>query len=229
MEIKHSYILIVCFDFNMNFKDKRIELVNKLKRERRIYTKEIEKAFLETPREMFVPDSLKNYAYIDTPLEIGNGQTISAPHIVAIMVEAFDLKKGLKVLEIGAGSGYHAAIVSKIVGEEGHVYTIERHESLTEFAKKNLKNADITNVTVETGDGSEGLSKYAPYDRIYVTCAAPDIPPSLIKQLKENGKLMIPVGKMICNLELIEKRGDKIVKKNLGGCAFVPLVGKYGF
>jgi protein-L-isoaspartate(D-aspartate) O-methyltransferase len=212
----------------MNFKDKRIELVNKLKRERRIYTREIEKAFLETPREVFVPESLKNCAYIDTPLEIGNGQTISAPHMVAIMVEAFDLKKGLKVLEIGAGSGYHAAIVSKIVGEEGRVYTVERHESLVEFAKKNLKNAGIANVTVETGDGSEGLSKYAPYDRIYVTCAAPNIPSPLLDQLKDNGALMIPVGKMVCNLELIEKKGDKIVKKNLGGCAFVPLVGKYG-
>lgn len=226
--IKHSYIPTICFDFDMDFKDKRIELVSKLKREGRIYTKEIEKAFLETPREMFVPDSLKNYAYIDTPLEIGDGQTISAPHMVAIMAEALDLKKGQKVLEIGAGSGYHAAILSKIVGKEGHIYTIERHKSLTEFAKRNLKNVGITNVTVENGDGSEGLLRYAPYDRIYVTCAAPDIPSPLIDQLKDDGKLMIPVGRTICNLELIEKEGNKIIKRDLGGCAFVPLVGKYG-
>ena len=213
----------------MNYKDKRVELINKLKREGRIYTKEVEKAFLETPRENFVPETLKHYAYVDTPLEIGNGQTISAPHMVAIMVEALDLKKGQKVLEIGAGSGYHAAIVSEIIENKGHVYTIERFSSLAEFAKKNLKNTKITNVTVETGDGSEGLLKYAPYDRIYVTCAAPEIPPPLIEQLKDKGKLMVPVGKMICNLELIEKEGDKIITRDLGGCAFVPLVGKHGF
>ena len=212
----------------MDFKDIRLDLVNKLKREGRIYTKEVEKAFLETPRELFVPDSLKNYAYVDTPLEIGDGQTISAPHMIAIMAEALDLKKGQKVLEIGAGSGYHAAIISKIIGKEGHVYTIERFSSLAEFAKKNLGKSNIKNVTVEIGDGSEGLQKYAPYDRIYVTCAAPDVPQPLIEQLKDNGKLMVPVGKMICNLELIEKKGDNLIKKNLGGCAFVPLVGKHG-
>jgi protein-L-isoaspartate(D-aspartate) O-methyltransferase len=207
----------------------RAELVQKLKWEGRIKTEEVEKAFLETPREMFVPESLKKYAYVDTPLEIGSGQTISAPHMVAIMVEALDIKEGQKILEIGAGSGYHAAIVSKLVGKEGHIYTIERFSSLAENAKKNLKKAGITNVTTEIGDGSKGLLKYAPYERIYVTCAAPDIPPPLIKQLKDQGKLMVPVGKMICNLELIEKKGDKIIKKNLGGCAFVPLVGKHGF
>jgi len=213
----------------MSYEFLRKELVKRLILERRIQTKEVEKAFLDTPREKFVPDNIKKYAYLDTPLEIGNGQTISAPHMVAIMVEAFDIKKGQKILEIGAGSGYHAAIVSKLVGKEGHVYTIERFETLVENAKKNLEDAGITNVTTETGDGSKGLPKYAPYDRIYVTCAAPGIPPPLIEQLKDGGKLMIPVGKMICNLELIEKKDDKIITKDLGGCAFVPLVGKYGF
>ena len=213
----------------MTYNSIRAELVKKLKWEGRIKTEEVEKAFLETPREMFVPESLKKYAYVDTPLEIGSGQTISAPHMVAIMVEALDIKEGQKILEIGAGSGYHAAIVSKLVGKEGHVYTIERFSSLAENAKKNLKKAGITNVTTEIGDGSKGLLKYAPYERIYVTCAAPDIPPPLIKQLKDQGKLMVPVGKMICNLELIIKKGDKIISKDLGGCAFVPLVGKYGF
>jgi len=213
----------------MRYEDKRGELVNKLRREGRINTIAVEKAFLETPREIFVPESQKKYAYVDTPLEIGNGQTISAPHMVAIMVEGLDIKKEQKILEIGAGSGYHAAIVSKLVGNKGHVYTVERFQTLAENAKKNLKNASITNVTVETGDGSQGLPKYAPYDRIYVTCAAPNIPTPLVKQLKNLGKLMVPVGKMICKLELIEKKGKKLIKKNLGGCAFVPLIGKYGF
>jgi len=213
----------------MTYEEKRINLVKQLILERRIKSKEVEKAFLEVKREEFVPENIKNYAYIDSPLEIGNGQTISAPHMVAIMVEGLDIKKGQKILEIGAGSGYHAAIVSRLVGNKGHVYSIERFTSLGENAKKNLEKTKIENVTIEIGDGSEGLQKYAPYDRIYVTCAAPDIPQPLIDQLKDGGKLMIPVGRMFCQLELIEKVKDKIHSKNLGGCAFVPLVGKYGF
>jgi len=213
----------------MVYEEMRIRLVEILKLEGRIKTKEVEKAFLEIPRENFVPDELKRYAYADNPLQIGYGQTISAPHMVAIMVEELDIKKGQKILEIGAGSGYHAAIVSKLVGEKGHVYTIERFPSLAETAKKNLEKTGIKNVTVETGDGSEGLQKYAPYDRIYVTCAAPDVPKPLIEQLKEGGKLMIPVGRTICNLELIEKKQGKLKYKDLGGCAFVPLVGKHGY
>ena len=222
-----KYFINILF-FIMDYNLRRTDLVKSLKYEGRIKTEKIERAFLDTPRELFVPDHIKKYAYLDTPLEIGQGQTISAPHMVAIMVEALDLKKGQKVLEIGAGSGYHAAIVANIVGKNGHVYTVERFSVLAESAKKNLENAKIKNVTIEVGDGSEGFSKYSPYDRIYVTCAAPDIPQPLIDQLKDTGKLLIPVGQMICNLELIEKIGDKIKTKNLGGCAFVPLVGKYG-
>ena len=213
----------------MMFKDERERLVKTLKIEGRIKTETVERAFLEVPREEFVPDSIKNHAYIDTPLEIGNGQTISAPHMVAIMCEALDVKKGQTILEIGAGSGYHAAIISKMVGEKGHVYTTERFSSLAEKAQKNLESVDISNVTVEIGDGSEGLPKYAPYDRIYVTCAAPKIPHPLLEQLKDPGKLLIPVGRIICRLELIEKKGDKIISEDLGGCAFVPLVGKHGY
>jgi protein-L-isoaspartate(D-aspartate) O-methyltransferase len=194
-----------------------------------IKTKSVEKAFLETPRELFVPEKLKGYAYVDTPLEIGNGQTISAPHMVAIMCEALDLKKGQKILEIGAGSGYHAAVVSKLIGDKGHVYTIERFPSLADNAKKNLEKVGIKNVTVEIGDGSEGLPKYAPYDSIYVTCAAPCIPQPLVEQLKDPGKLLIPVGQFISKLELLEKKNKKIIEKDLGGCAFVPLVGKHGY
>jgi len=213
----------------MVYEDMRIKLVEMLKLEGRIKTKKVEKAFLEIPRENFVPDEIKKYAYADTPLQIGNGQTISAPHMVAIMVEELDIKMGQKILEIGAGSGYHAAIVSKLVGKKGHIYTIERFSSLADVSKKNLEKTGITNVTVVTGDGSEGLPKYAPYDRIYVTCAAPDVPKPLIEQLKDGGKLMIPVGRTICSLELIEKKEGKLNYYDLGGCAFVPLVGKYGY
>jgi len=211
------------------FEDQRERLVEKLKIEGHIKSKAVEKAFLETPRELFVPEKLKGYAYVDTPLEIGNGQTISAPHMVAIMCEALDLKKGQKILEIGAGSGYHAAIVSKLIGDKGHVYTIERFSSLADNAKKNLEKAGIKNVTVEVGDGSEGLQKYAPYDSIYVTCASPCIPQPLVEQLKDPGKLLIPVGQFISKLELLEKKNKKIIETDLGGCAFVPLVGKHGY
>jgi len=211
------------------FEDQRERLVETLKIEGYIRTEAVEKAFLEIPRELFIPESLKGHAYVDTPLEIGNGQTISAPHMVAIMCEALDVKKGQKILEIGAGSGYHAAIISKLIGDKGCVYTIERFSSLAENAKKNLEKVGIKNVTVEIGDGSEGLPKYAPYDSIYVTCAAPCVPQPLLDQLKDPGKLLIPVGQFISKLELIEKKNKKIITKDLGGCAFVPLVGKHGY
>jgi len=233
MSQTHMSTMIIYVDrivfFENMFEDQRERLVEKLKIEGHIKTKAVEKAFLETPRELFVPEKLKGYAYVDTPLEIGNGQTISAPHMVAIMCEALDIKKGQKILEIGAGSGYHAAIVSKLIGDKGHVYTIERFPSLADNAKKNLEKVGIKNVTVEVGDGSEGLPKYAPYDIIYVTCAAPCIPQPLLEQLKDPGKLLIPVGQFISKLELLEKKNKKIIEKDLGGCAFVPLVGKHGY
>ena len=175
----------------------RKKLVQMLKKEGRIIQKNVEKAFLEIPRDAFIPEHLKKHAYVDTPLQIGQRQTISAPHMVAIMVEALDIKIGQKILEIGTGSGYHAAIVSKLIGEKGHIYTIERHKQLVETSKQNLNRIGIKNITVTHGDGSEGLSKHAPFDIIYVTCAAPILPHPLIDQLKEKGKLLIPIGKTI--------------------------------
>lgn len=207
----------------------RERLVNALKRQRRIITDKVEKAFLEIPRELFIPDSLKKHSYFDSPLEIGHGQTISAPHMVAIMCEALDIQEGEKILEIGAGSGYHAAIVSKLVGDNGHIYSIERISFLVKQAKRNIQSARIENVTVVKGDGSEGYVDCAPYNSIYVTCAAPELPQPLIDQLKDPGKLLIPVGKMICDLILVEKKEKNIIKHNLGGCAFVPLIGKHGY
>ncbi len=213
----------------MDFQRYRKQMVEHLKREGRIHSKKVEEAFLNIPREYFIPESLKTEAYIDTPLNIGYGQTISAPHMVAIMVEALDLKPGHHVLEIGSGSGYHAAITAYLVNPNGHVFTIERLPELANFARRNLEKAGITNVTVEVGDGSQGLEKYAPYDRIYVTCAAPDIPTPLIEQLRDPGKLLIPVGRIYSDLQLIEKKNNRIYKKNLGGCAFVPMIGKHGY
>lgn len=210
------------------FELERKQLIDNLIIEGYIKNNNVKKAFLKVPREEFINDSLKMRAYVDTPLEIGQGQTISAPHMVAIMCEALDINKDQKILEIGSGSGYHAAIVAHIVGKNGYVYSIERFEKLAKRAQENLKRRNITNVTVEVGDGSEGFEECKPYDRIYVTCASPVVPPPLIDQLKDSGKLLIPIGKMFCELTLIEKKGKNLISKDLGGCIFVPLIGKYG-
>jgi len=210
------------------FEQERERLVLNLWNEGYLKTEKVKQAFLTIPREEFVPDFLKKYSYVDTPLEIGNGQTISAPHMVAMMCETLDINKGQKILEVGAGSGYHAAIVAQLVGETGRVYTIERFESLATKAIQNLNKINCTNVIVEVGDGSVGLPAHQPYDRIYVTCAAPSIPQPLIDQLQDPGKLLIPIGSMYCELTLLEKEKGKQAVHHLGGCVFVPLVGKYG-
>ncbi len=210
------------------YEQERERLVHTLRRQGYIKTERVEQAFLMVPREAFLPDSLKNYAYVDSPLDIGLGQTISAPHMVAIMCESLDIKDDQKILEIGTGSGYHAAIVAQLVGEAGFVYTIERFKSLAEKAKKNLKQIGNSNVIVEVGDGSCGLPLYQPYDCIYITCAAPYIPQPLIDQLQDFGKLLAPIGDMYCELTLLEKVKGKLVTHLLGGCVFVPLVGKFG-
>lgn len=212
------------------FDKKREVLVKLLEHEGRILSNEVSDAFLHVPRELFVTEQQKPYAYADTPLSIGHSQTISAPHMVAIMVEALDICKGQKILEIGSGSGYHAAIVSYLVGDTGHVYSVERISSLATFAEENLKKANISNVTVVCSDGSLGLEQYAPYDRIYVTCAAPLIPQPLIDQVKVGGYVLVPVGDRLCILQRIKKlEQGEIESESLGGCAFVPLIGKYGF
>lgn len=184
-------------------------------------------AMRRVPRHLFVPESEWKYAYADYPLPIGWGQTISAPHMVAIMCDLLDIRDGMKTLEIGAGSGYHAAVMAMLAGS-GHVYAVEVIEGLAEFARRNLKKAGITNVTVVSGDGSLGLPEYAPYDRINVACAAPDILDTLTDQLKSGGKLVIPVGRYFQELYLVTKV-DGLKKEAKGGVVFVPLVGKKGF
>jgi len=203
------------------------KLIKKLIRYGYLSSPEVIEAMRKVPRELFIPEREQKYAYADTPLEIGYGQTISAPHMVAIMAEALDIEEDSKILEIGTGTGYHAAIVAKIA-KKGHVYTIERVKELAEKARENMEKLDIKNVTVIEGDGSAGLAEYAPYDRIYATCAAPSISPLLVKQLAENGKMLVPVGRTFCRLVLVEKN-DEIKEKDLGGCAFVPMIGKEGY
>ncbi|MEW5760035.1 MAG: protein-L-isoaspartate O-methyltransferase [Candidatus Thermoplasmatota archaeon] len=213
----------------MDYASRRKALVRSLVERGYISKENVIKAMEKVERHIFVPEHLREYAYYDQPLEIGHGQTISAPHMVGIMVEKLELEEGNKVLEIGGGSGYHAAVVAEIIGN-GHVYTVERIEELGRRAKENLKNAGLENkVSVFVGDGSLGLQEHAPYDRIFVSCASPSIPPPLIEQLRDPGKLLIPVGRDYQELILFEKSFGKIIKKNYGGCVFVPLIGKYGF
>ncbi len=181
------------------------------------------------PRHRFVPEDMQRYAYDDIPLPIGDGQTISAPSMVAIMCDLLDIRGGMKVLEVGTGWGYHAAIMSVLTGTAGKVYTVERNSCLADRASQILGELGYDNVEVFTADGSEGLPQHAPYDRISVACAAPDIPQPLLDQLGNNGKMVVPVGKYFQDLYLVEKADGKVSSYNKMGVAFVPLVGKYGF
>jgi protein-L-isoaspartate(D-aspartate) O-methyltransferase len=212
----------------VKFEEMRKRLIKGL--EFYISDEKVRKAMLRVPRHNFVPDNEQKEAYIDMPLEIGYGQTISAPHMVAIMCELLELSEGHKVLEIGSGSGYNAAIIAELVGKSGHVYTVERIEPLVHFARKNLRETSYNNVTVILEDGSMGYSGFAPYDRIIVTCAAPRIPEPLLEQLKPGGIMVIPVGNYSQELIKITKDCEgNIHKERKGGVIFVPLIGKYGF
>lgn len=216
-----------------NLTEVRKNLVLKLVREGRIRSAPVIEAMEAVPRECFVLPGEVKHAYVDTPLSIGSGQTISAPHMVGIMVEELDLEPGHRVLEVGGGSGYHAAVVAEIVGKlpKGRVYSIEIKPELVDFANENLRNAGYSDIAkVINGDGSLGYPKHAPYHRIFVTCASPEIPPPLTDQLAENGKLLIPVGSTYYSeLTRVTKVGNKLRTTHLGGCAFVPMVGEYGY
>lgn len=213
------------------FEGERNYLVDSLVRRGYIVNPDVERAMRRVPREEFLPENLRDDAYVDTPLPIGDGQTISAPHMVAIMAERLDLGQGMKVLEIGAGSGYHAAVCAEIVSPDGHIYTIERISSLASFAEGNLKRTGYADlVTVIFGDGTKGLPEHAPFDRIFVAAGAPDIPKPLTDQLADGGKLLVPVGgRFYQDLIKVERKGNKLTKENLGGCVFVPLIGEYGY
>jgi protein-L-isoaspartate(D-aspartate) O-methyltransferase len=208
----------------------RNSLVDDLKMRGYVTSKAVEDAMRRVPREEFLPAELREEAYVDSPLPIGEGQTISAPHMVAIMAENLDLKPGQKILEVGTGSGYHAAVCAEVIAPDGHIYSIERITSLASFAEDNLKRTGYAKlVTVILGDGSKGLPDHAPYDRIFVAAGAPDVPSPLTAQLAHGGKLLVPVGtRWYQDLIMVTRKGAKLEKENLGGCVFVPLVGEYG-
>jgi protein-L-isoaspartate(D-aspartate) O-methyltransferase len=205
--------------------DGKESLITHLKREGYLKSAKVEQAFRLIPRENFLPQDLKGSAYSDHPLPIGSGQTISAPHMVAIMTELLQPAKTDKVLEIGAGSGYQAAILSPLVKK---IYTVEFHPELASQAKANLSLTRITNVQVIPGDGSKGLPAHAPYDKIIATCAIPMRTFTLLgKQLKEGGLLVAPVddAQGIQILTTGKKARNKLETKEYFPCVFVPLIG----
>ncbi len=203
------------------------KLLNYWRSDKIITDNKILRAFKSVDRRKFVPSYLRLYAYDDKPLPIGEGQTISQPTTVAIMVQALEPKPGDKILEVGAGSGYVAAILSKCVGKMGKVITIEYLKSIYKMAKNNLKK--YSNVEVVLGDGSKGYEKEAPYDRIIVSAASPTIPKPLLSQLRDGGTMVIPVGEFIQEMYKITKKDGKIKKEGLGEFRFVELKGEFGF
>lgn len=180
-------------------------------------------AMREVPRHLFVSESLKDQAYSDGPLPIGEGQTISQPYIVALMTELLGFKGGEKVLEIGTGSGYQAAILAEIAKE---VYSIEIICSLAEMSEKRLKEMGYQNITVRCADGYQGWKEHAPFDGVIVTAAPDHIPQPLVDQLKVGGRLVIPVGDVFQELMVITKTETGIKKMNVIPVRFVPMTGE---
>ena len=179
------------------------------------------------PRHEFVPDELKSYAYRNTPLPIGHGQTISQPYIVAIMTDLLTVKPDSKVLEIGTGSGYQAAIMAELVSQ---VFSIEIIKPLGEQATNRLRRLGYDKIKTKIGDGYYGWEEHAPFDAIIVTAAASHVPPSLIKQLKIGGRMIIPVGSQFMAQELLlidKEEGGKIITRQILPVRFVPLTGRH--
>jgi protein-L-isoaspartate(D-aspartate) O-methyltransferase len=185
-------------------------------------------AMRTVPREKFVPEEFIQYAYEDGPLPIPANQTISQPYVVAFMMAAMGLRPSDKVLEIGTGSGYAAAVLSRIVAE---VHTVERHETLVQYARERLAALGYDNVQVHQGDGSLGWLEHAPYEGIVVAAGGPVAPPTLKKQLAVNGRLVMPVGKRGSQtlVRLVRKGEDEFAQTKLGPVKFVPLIGAEGW
>lgn len=201
-----------------------MKMVENQIRRRGVTDRQVLEAMERVPRHEFVPDRLKDQAYGDFPLSIGYGQTISQPYIVALMSECLALEPSDKVLEIGTGSGYQAAVLAEIVSQ---VYSVEILKPLADEAAGRLKRLGYTNVHVRHADGYYGWQDHAPYDAIIVTCAADHIPPALVEQLADGGRLVLPVGPPGDQQTLWEvtKRGEEIAQKDITGVLFVPLTG----
>jgi protein-L-isoaspartate(D-aspartate) O-methyltransferase len=210
----------------MDYTTQRKGMVDEQLIPRGISDKRVLDVFYSVERHKFIPEEQKEFAYSDFPIPIGQGQTISQPYIVALMTEALALTDDSKVLEIGTGSGYQAAILAKLAKE---VYSIERFPNLAKNAQTLLDGLGYKNIKIKVADGTLGWPEEAPFDRIIITAAAPSIPAPLIEQLKEGGRLILPLGENFSQvLTLAEKKGGELYSQNICGCVFVPLVGKFG-
>jgi protein-L-isoaspartate(D-aspartate) O-methyltransferase len=209
------------------FIKKRAAMVSEQLVKRGIKDEMVLQAMGRIPRHLFVGKSLSGKAYNDHPLPIGNGQTISQPYVVALMTEALNLKATDRVLEIGTGSGYQAAVLAEIVSE---VYTIEIIEDLAKESEKLIDSLNYINVTAKYADGYFGWEEHAPFDAIIITASANHIPPPLIMQLKEGGRLIIPLGSTLYfqTLTLVKKVKGELEVEQMGGVAFVPMTGEVG-
>ena len=201
----------------------RMRMVEEQILRRGIAQPEVLDAMREVPRHRFIPPEKRSEAYEDHPVPIGWGQTISQPYIVALMTELLDLGGDEKVLEIGTGSGYHAAVLSRVAG---HVYTIEIVEGLADRARSTLEELGYDNVTVRTGDGYKGWPDQAPFDAVILTAAPPRIPQPLIDQLAIGGRMVVPVGSFLQDLQLIVKTDEGLEKRTVAPVRFVPMTGE---
>jgi len=210
-----------------NFEDARERMVQHQLVERKIMDERILVAMRKVERHVFVAKKYWNKAYDDSPLSIECSQTISQPYMVALMTELLELKGSEKVLEIGTGSGYQTAILAELTEK---VYSIERHVALAVQTKTILDELGYKNIKIRMGNGTLGWPEKAPFDAILVAAGAPDVPDELIEQLRDQGKLVIPVGSgHQQDLLLISKKGDSYLSKSICGCVFVPLIGKKGW
>ncbi|MBS3750447.1 MAG: protein-L-isoaspartate(D-aspartate) O-methyltransferase [Anaerolineales bacterium] len=210
----------------MDYQKARERMVERQIARRGIDSPRVLEAFRSVPRHLFVPQHKREFAYSDGPLPIGRGQTISQPYIVAYMTEALELQGEERVLEIGTGSGYQAAILGELAAE---VYTVERHQDLAKTASQRLQDMDYENIHVIQGDGTEGLPEHAPFQGVIVTAAAPEVPRPLLDQLDEGGRLIMPVGSRGGQvLKLYQRREGDFSVKALSPVAFVPLIGEHG-
>lgn len=213
------------------YEEERKDLVAKLVQRGYVKSQPVITAMENVPRHLFLPKEMEKFAYSDTPLSIGKGQTISAPHMIGMMLDLMELEKGHKVLEVGGGSGYHAALLGYLVGGAGHVYSIEIIEELATTAEENISAVGLHDqITIINGDGSKGLPEQAPFDRITAACSAPSVPEPLVEQLTDPGIMVLPVGTGYSqNLILVKKENGQITRKDHGGVAFVPMRGEHGF
>jgi protein-L-isoaspartate(D-aspartate) O-methyltransferase len=209
------------------FLAERRNMVESQLRARGIRDERVLTAMSQVARQEFVPAEYRGQVYEDHPIPIGEGQTVSQPYIVAIMLEALALNPLDTVLEIGTGSGYQTALLAELTHQ---VYSVERHASLARIAEATLGRLGYTNIEVVLGDGSNGLPEHAPFDAIVVSAAAPQIPPPLFEQLRDGGRMVIPVGPAQAQeLQFVRKQAGQPLVTSLEGCRFVPLIGSKGY